>query len=387
MKYLKQLKNKNLSKEICLLRIDLNIQNEDLRGIKNGLKQAIPFRIKAILPTIKFLIDRGARVVILSHRGRPNPPKLGDYKPQITNYKELTLKPFVGIFSKLLKQKVIFADLNSINTTKIKNSKPGSIFLLENLRFFKGEEENNAAFAEKLAKLGTFYVNDAFAVSHRKNASVAAITKFLPSYAGFQLEKEIENLTAVMKKPKKPLIIVMGGAKISDKIGLIKNFVKKTDAFLTGGGIANTFLAALGMPVGESLYEKNMIPEARKILKEAPKKIFLPIDFVLDKKKILDIGPKTAELYSKKIQSAKTIIWNGPMGKFEDKKFAQGTYKIAKAILQNKKAKIIIGGGETLASLQTKNYKLQINVFLSTGGGAMLEYLSGLKLPGIESLK
>ncbi|MFA5386399.1 MAG: phosphoglycerate kinase [Candidatus Paceibacterota bacterium] len=368
MKYLSILKNKNLSKETCLLRVDLNIEDMNPSNL----------RIQAILPTVKFLIDKGAKIIILSHRGRPNGKN-----------KKLSLKPFMKILFKSLKKPISFIELNGKDSAKVKNSKPGSIFLLENLRFFNGEEKNDPIFAKKLADLGTFYINDAFAVSHRKNASIEAITKYLPSYAGFQLEKEIENLKSVMGKPKKPLILIMGGAKISDKLSLVNSFIKKSDYFLIGGGIANTFLAALGMPIGDSLYEKDMTLEARKILKQAPKKIFLPIDFAVDKKQILDIGTKTVKLYDKKIQSAKTIIWNGPMGKFEDKKFAKGTQEIAKAILRNKKAKIIIGGGETIASLQpkTKNYKPKTNVFLSTGGGAMLEYLSGENLPGIEALQ
>lgn len=365
MKYLSILKNKNLSKETCLLRVDLNIEDINPRN----------FRIQAILPTIKFLTDRGAKVILLSHRGRPS------------KNSGLTLRPFVKIFSKALKQKVTFVNLKSLNVNKINNSKPGSIFLLENLRFFDGEEKNDLNFAKKLAELGTFYVNDAFAVSHRKNASVEAIVKYLPSYAGFQLEKEIKSLQLMMKRSKKPFVIIMGGAKISDKLSLINNLIERANYFLIGGGIANTFLAALGMPIGDSLYEKNMIPEARKILKEFPKKIFLPIDSIVDKNKILDIGPKTIKFYAKKIQPAKTIIWNGPMGKFEDKKFTKGTQEITKIILRNKKAKIIIGGGETLTSLKLKTYDLKPNIFLSTGGGAMLEFLAGEKLPGIEALK
>jgi len=386
MKTLSLLKNKNLSKEICLLRIDLNIENENLENWRKNHKY-IPFRIKAVLPTIKFLINKGTKVIILSHRGRPMPAKLANSKFQIPNSKDFSLKPFVKIFSSLLRKQIIFFDLKNISINKIKKSNPGSIFLLENLRFFKEEENNNSNFAKKIASLGTFYVNDAFAVSHRENASVAVITKYLPSYAGFQLEKEIKNLKMAMKKTKKPLTIVIGGAKISDKLGLIKNFIKKADYFLIGGGIANTFMVALKIPIGDSLYEKNMISEAKKILKAAPDKIFLPIDFMVSKNKILDIGPNTINFYNKIISSAKTIIWNGPMGKFEEKKFKNGTERIAKTIFKNKKAKIIIGGGETIASLNSKSYSVKPNIFFSTGGGAMLEYLGGKKLPGINALK
>ena len=380
MKFLNSLKNKKLSKEVCLLRVDFNVENEDLERWQKNHKNT-PFRIQAVLPTIKFLVNRGARVVILSHRGRPKPAKL-------VNYKKFSLKPFAKIISKLVKRPVQFIDFNLGTsdvqklTSILRTSDVLKIFLLENLRFFDGEEKNDSAFAKKLASLGTFYVNDAFAVSHRKNASVAAITKYLPSYAGLRFEKEIKNLKIVMKKPKKSLAIIIGGAKISDKLGLIKNFSTGADYFLLGGGIANTFMAALGTPMKGSLYEEEMIPEAKKILKTMPKKIFLPIDFLINKNRFLDIGPKTINFYNKKIQAAKTIIWNGPMGKFEDRRFAKGTEKIAKTIFKNKKAKTVIGGGETIASLPLKP-----NVFLSTGGGAMLEFLAGKKLPGIEALR
>jgi len=383
MKSLVSLKNKNLAKKICLLRVDLNIEDEDLKRWQKNHKNT-PFRIQAVLPTIKFLIDRGAMVVILSHRGRPQISS--KFKVQSSKF---TLRPFTKIISKLLKKPVQFIDFNLGTsdvqklTSILRTSDVLKIFLLENLRFFEGEEKNDKSFAKKLASLGTFYVNDAFAVSHRKNASVAAITKYLPSYIGLQFEKEIKNLKIVMKKSKKPLAVIIGGAKISDKLGLIKNFSKKADYFLLGGGIANTFMAALGMPMGDSLYEKEMIPEAKKILKTMPEKIFLPIDFLINKNQILDVGPNTINFYNKKIQAAKTIIWNGPMGKFEDRRFAKGTEEIAKTLFfKNKKAKIVIGGGETVASLplKPKTYNLKPNVFLSTGGGAMLEFLAGKKL-------
>ena len=238
MKYLSSLKNKNLSGKTCLLRVDFNIQDGDL---KNSL------RIKSVLPTIKFLTERGARVVILSHRGRPN-----------KHQKNFSLKSTAQLLSKILKRKIIF--INDFNFAaikkKINNSPAGSVFLLENLRFLPGEEKNSKALAKKLVSLGDFYVNDAFSVSHRANASVAAITKFIPSYAGFLMEKEIKNLSKAMKKPKRPLVIILGGAKISDKIGLIKSFLKRADYFLIGGGMANTFIASWGIPVGDSLYGK-----------------------------------------------------------------------------------------------------------------------------------
>ncbi|MDP3052361.1 MAG: phosphoglycerate kinase [bacterium] len=383
MKYLRQLKLSQLKNKTCLLRVDLNIESPG--------KDA--FRLQAILPTIKFLIKNGAKVVILSHRGRPkinlksSPCGRSREARQISSLKNFSLKPFAGILSQLLGKPVRFIDFrNEFRASKIHKIitiTRDSIFLLENLRFLPEEEKNDSRFAKFLASLGDIYINDAFAVSHRENASVEAITKFLPSYAGFLLEKEIENLDAVIKKSKKPLVVILGGAKVSDKIGLINNFLKSADYFLIGGAMANTFFALQGLPVGDSFYEKTRIDE--KITREITRKIILPIDTVLYKRKILDIGPETAKKYNEIIQKAETIIWNGPMGMFEDKKFAKGTEVIAAAVFKNKKAKIVIGGGETIASLKltTKNR----NLFLSTGGGAMLEYLAGEKLPGIEALK
>ncbi len=371
MKYLSSLKNEDLAGKICLLRIDFNIEKAELAGAKNHP------RLASVLPTIEFLTKKGVKVVILSHRGRPG--KVSSIKYQVSSY---TLKPFADILSKELVQKVNFmANFNfSEIRGEIKKSKPGSIFLLENLRYFEGEEKNDKNFAKRLASLGDFFVNDAFSVSHRANASVAAITEFLPSYAGFQLEKEIKNLSIAIKKP---LVVILGGAKISDKIGLLKNFMAEADYFLIGGGMAHNFLLAQGLPIGNSIFEEKTIGFAKKMLKN--RKVILPADYVIKDRKILDIGPKTLEKYSEIIKNAKTIIWNGPMGYFENPKFAKGSEEIAKAIMANKKAFSIIGGGET-TSLMSKVKCQKSNVFLSTGGGAMLEYLAGKKMPGIEAL-
>jgi len=409
MKYLSSLKNKNLSDKICLLRVDFNIQNTDLhacppkpwrrRGYEHGLTRIPPFRISAILPTIQFLLNRKAKVVILSHRGRP--VKVQSSKLKV---KSLSLKPFAKILSNLLNKPVNFIDFeNGFNAPKIHKTITASrdkIFLLENLRFLPGEEKNDVKFAKKLASLGNFYVNDAFSVSHRKNASIVAITKFLPSYPGFCLEKEIKNLSKAIKNPKKPLIIILGGAKISDKIGVIKNFMKgptrlrkssgEASKFLIGGAVANTFFSAKKLDIGNSVYEKNMIPLAQQLLKSPPstRKIILPIDWLTEKGKILDIGPKTSNLYAEIIKNAKTIIWNGPMGYFENPKFIKGTEAIIEAVIKSR-AFSIVGGGETTAEVQSSKLKVKSlkHIFLSTGGGAMLEYLSGKKLPGIEALK
>ena len=370
------------------MRVDLNIEFEK--------KDA--FRIQAILPTIEFLTQNGAKVIILSHRGRPK----ADSKFKIQNSK-FSLKPFAKIISELLKKPVHFIDFNigklgtsdvlklmTSDVVNIKRSPSASIFLLENLRFFSEEEKNDEQFAKKLASLGDIYINDAFAVSHRANASVAAIAKFLPSYAGLILEKEIENLNAAMTNFEKPLVIILGGAKVFDKVGLIDNFSKKADNFLIGGAMANTFFAGQGLPMGNSLYEPKMLSLVGDLLTSVAPKLILPVDLVIHQKQILDIGPETIKNYQKFIQNANTIIWNGPLGFIENKKFAKGTQEIARAILKNKNAKIIIGGGETITALNKIDSRFKIQdsrFFLSTGGGAMMEYLAGKKLPGIAALK
>ena len=387
MKYLSSLKIKNLSGKICLLRADFNIEDTDLRGYEHGLTRinTVHPRIAAVLPAINFLTKKGAKIVILSHRGRPN---LKTYNLKLKTY---TLKPFAAILSKLLKKPVAFIKFNTINnllTSDVNRldllKSKTRIFLLENLRFNPGEDKNDLKFAKKLASLGDFYVNEAFAFCHRPTASIMGISKLLPSYAGFSLEKEIKNLSKVMTGPKKPFIVILGGVKVADKIGLINNFWGKADKFLIGGGIANTFLAARGKQIGNSVYEKDKIVFARKLLKSP--KIILPVDVIIKNDSILDIGVKTRKNYAEIIKKAKTIIWNGPMGYIEDKKFKKGSEAVLEAILESK-AFSVIGGGETTSLLQASSFKFQANVFISTGGGAMLEFLAGKKLPGIEALK
>lgn len=382
MKFLSGLKQKDLKGKVCLLRVDLNILDADLQsgGWRNNL------RVQAVLPTIKFLIKNGAKVVLLSHRGRS----------QNTGNKKLSLKPFVKIYGKLLKQPVRFVDFFTILkysksiyeiSGEIKNSK-GKIFLLENLRFFKEEEKNDSKFAKQLAAMGDIYINDAFAVSHRSNASVAAIAKYLPSYAGLLLEKEIKNLDMAVKNGKRPFAFILGGSKISDKIGILENFADKVDYFLVGGGIAINLFMAQGLPIGDSICECDKIEFSKKVLKKYGKKIILPVDVTVDKKKILDIGPETVKIFSDIIKKAKTTAWNGPMGQIEIKKFREGSDGIVRAIMQSK-AFTVIGGGETATLFKTRSGKRKTknNLFISTGGGAMLEYLSGKKLPGIAALE
>lgn len=371
MKFLKSLSGRDLSKEICALRVDLNVEDRS------------NLRLSAILPTVRFLQKKKSKIVILGHEGRPALLKRGIPK-------RFSLKPFVKILAKEIKQTVHFLDFKFPVSKKtflklrgrIDNAPAGSVFLLENLRFLPGELTNDKKLAANLALLGTFYVNDAFSASHRANASLAAITKFLPSYGGLLLEKEIENLGRVKKFNRKPLVVILGGAKIHDKIGLIKNLYSRAAYFLTGGGIANTLFVAEGLPVGNSIYENMKLDKS--ILNAINKKIILPLDVCVANRKIQDIGEETIRKYSYLIGKSKAIIWNGPLGLIEDKRFRRGSESVATAIMKSR-AEAVIGGGETTMLFEKK--KLRKNLFISTGGGAMLEFLAGKKLPGIAALK
>lgn len=345
MRYLGNIKKPNFSGKTCLLRVDFNVADA-----KDSLK------LEASLPTMKFLLKKGAKVIILSHRGRP---RVRDEK--------LSLRGFQPFLEKEIKEKIIF--LKDIP----KKLPAGKIFLLENLRFWPEEENNDLNFAKKLATLGDFYVNDAFAVCHRKNASVTQLPKLLPSYAGLLLEKEIKTLSSVMKSSKKPLVLIFGGAKLKDKIGAIKNLLPEANELL----------------LGSSILQKVNIQYFTLLRRN--KKTVMPVDWLGEKNLAFDIGPLTAEHYRQIIKKAGTIIWNGPLGKFEDRRFAGGSMTVAKEIVKSL-AFSIIGGGETTALFLSAipNYKLLISknrLFLSTGGGAMLEFLSGKKLPGIIALK
>lgn len=376
MKNLSALYNRNLSDEVAIVRIDLNINNKSLKSRADNL------RVVSVVPTIQFLTKRGAKVVLVSHRGRP--------KGSEEDLKELTLKPFASLLTKLVKQPVKFIPLDAANdqlisekdAQKILQAPKGSIFLLENIRFLEGEDNNDPTVVKPLAALGTFYVNDAFAVCHRKTASLVAITKLLPSCAGLLLEKEVFHMDQAIHKHQHPFVMILGGAKMTDKMGLIKRFLDKADYVLASGGVANTFMAADGLPIGDSIYEEHMIPAAKKIMKTG--KIILPMDVIIADRKIVDNGEGTTDEWVEIIKNAKTIIWNGPVGVIEDKRFAKGSIAIAKAIAKSK-AFAVVGGGET--ALAFVGVSLKKNTFLSTGGGAMLEYLSGMRLPGIEVLR
>jgi 3-phosphoglycerate kinase len=361
IRYLSAEDGKKFKEKTVLLRLDFNTTDD--------------WRMRASLPTLMFLAQHARAVVVLSHKGRPDGVD-----------KKLSLKKDAALLAKLSRKKTSFIphfDFEKIGV-QIGKAKKGSVFVLENLRFLPGEAKNDPVLAKKLAKLGDVYVNDAFAVSHRKNASVVALAKLLPSYAGFGLESEIANLSKVMKSPKKPLVMILGGAKISDKLDLMRNFQDSTDAFLMGGALANTLLALRGFDVGRSLVEKDLSAATKKVLGYSH--LFLPVDFAKKDRALLDIGPRTADIFARCIAMAHTVVWNGPMGMAEKKGFEKGTRAVAEAIAANKNCFSVVGGGETVTALKKLKMDKKMS-FISTGGGAMLEYLSGKKLPGIEALR
>jgi len=350
-------------KGTALLRLDFNTEDE--------------WRMEAALPTVRLLQRWANVVVIVSHRGRP---KGFD--------KKLSLRKDARELLRMLGSPIRFIPHFRFGDIKrqIAKAPKGSLFLLENIRFLKGETTPKPELARKLATLADFYVNDAFAVSHRSADSIARVERFLPSYAGLELERELEALGHAMRYPQPPLVVVLGGAKAGDKLGVIKYFRRRAACFLVGGVAANTLLMLKGFNVKRSLVDDD--PRDRKKLKPILKyrNIVLPIDVRAKNGAILDIGPKTEKLFAKKLFTARTIIWSGPMGFIEKPPFERGNLAIARAIVKNRKAFSITGGGETVMFL--KKYHLDKKFsFISTGGGAMLEFLAGEKLPGIEALK
>lgn len=357
----------------ALLRLDFNTKDD--------------WRMKAVLPTVRSLIKTAEKVVVMSHRGRPEDIKFKNGIP--SGYKaDLSLKKDAEMLSHLSGRKVVFIPHFRFPDIRqqVAEAPRGSMFLLENLRFVKGEETNDKGFAKELASLGDFYVNDAFAVSHRANASVEAITRFLPSYAGIELEREIVSLSKAMIHPKRPLTLILGGAKAADKLSVITFFKNKADLFLLGGGPANTLLWLKGMDVKRSIKDRDPkdLQQLRAIARW--KNIALPEDFVWHDDMIWDFGPKTIKAFSKSIATSRTILWSGPISFIERRKYARGSILIARAIIKNRRAFSIAGGGETVMFL--KQYGLDKKFsFISTGGGAMIDFLGGKKLPGIEALK
>lgn len=374
-----------------LLRADFNVPQDANLNITDDT------RIRATLPTIKYILEQGVKkLILMSHLGRPDGQVVAKY----------SLKPVATRLKELLAQDVLFlSDCVGENIKKEIDSSKEKVVLLENLRFHAEEEANDAGFARQLASLADVFVNDAFGTAHRAHASTEGVTHFLKSAAGFLLEKEIQYLGNAVQNPAKPFMVILGGAKVSDKIGMIENLLPKADAIIVGGGMAYTFLKAQGKQIGNSKLEKDKLDLAKSILKQAKslkKEIILPIDnLVVDKielnakteivgeeipegKIAVDIGPKTIKLFEDKLKSAKTIVWNGPLGIFEMDAFSQGTREIANFV-SNLKATTIIGGGDTAAAIA--KFKLESKMtHISTGGGASLEYLEGKVLPGVAAL-
>lgn len=353
-------------KGTALVRIDVNTEETT--------------RMEAVLPTFEFLKEHAQKIVILSHAGRPL-----DTNPR------LSLEGKAELFAGLLKKEVRFIPHFEFEKIReeIHGAPNGTIFFLENLRFLREEADNDEGLARSLASLGDYYVNDAFPVSHRKAASIVGITKFIPHYAGLRFEAELETLAPLMESPEHPLVFILGGAKAADKIGVLENFEELADWFLLAGTPANTALDIQGIDVMQSLKETDAhsVRIVNRLLKS--KKVVLPIDWKWGDQRILDIGPQTTAEFKEKIATAKTIIWNGPVGLFEQSGFESGTKALVEA-LANCEAKVIVGGGETLTAWHTFSSNLESktsNVFISTGGGAMLEFLSGKKLPGIIALE
>ncbi|MEN6413890.1 MAG: phosphoglycerate kinase [Veillonellales bacterium] len=388
----KCLRDVQLSGKKVLVRVDYNVPMDKSGHITNDA------RIRATLNTLEYLLAQNAAVILASHLGRPK----GTVMP------EFSLAPVGKKLSQLIGREVQFASdcIGPEAERKVKELQPGQILLLENLRFHKAEEKNDPDFARQLAGLADVAVNDAFGVSHRAHASVEGITKFIPMIAGFLMEKEIVFLGRALTQPVRPFAAIIGGAKVSDKIGVIDNLLGKVDTLIIGGGMANTFIAAQGYSTGKSLVEADKLELARQLMEKAREQkvnLLLPTDVVIAdqfaadaKTKVvgigeiedgwmaLDIGPETGIAYAAALQDARTVVWNGPMGVFEMDAFAKGTEKVAKAVASSQ-ATSIVGGGDSIAALEKTGLAKEIT-HISTGGGASLEFLEGKVLPGIAAL-
>ena len=376
-----------------LLRCDFNVpQNKETGAITDDK------RIRAALPTVKYLLENGAAVIACSHLGKPK----GERKPA------LTLRPVAERLSQLLDTPVVFTEDITGDEAREKAAalQPGEIMLLENLRFDSGEEKNNPDFAKSLADMAELYVSDAFGTVHRAHASTAGVAAYLPAVSGFLIGKELDIMGKALEAPARPFVAILGGAKVSDKIAVIENLLSKADTIVIGGGMAYTFIKAMGYGVGTSLLEADKVDYAAQMIKTAAEKgvkLLLPVDTVVadkfapdaeaktvDVKAIpdgwmgLDIGPETAALYEKAISGAGTVVWNGPMGVFEFDRFAEGTRAVARAVAGCGGVSIV-GGGDSAAAVEQLGFADKIT-HISTGGGASLEFLEGKQLPGVACL-
>lgn len=386
----KTIKDIEVKGKRALVRVDFNVPME-------GGQVTDDRRIRAALPTLNYLLEQGAGLILMSHLGRPKggPDPKYSMGPVAAKLQELLGRPVKKL------DDCVGPDVEAA----CKAMQPGEVILLENTRFYKEEEKNDPAFAAKLAALGEVYVNDAFGSAHRAHASTEGVTHTLrPAVSGFLMEKELEYLGLALANPAHPFLAIMGGAKISDKIAVIENLLSKVDSLLIGGGMANTFFVAQGYSVGKSLVEGEAVETAKKLLAEHSEKLILPVDCVVATEfkadaeakvvpadevpadwMILDIGPATIAHFANRLAAAKTVVWNGPMGVFEMPRFAEGTFAVAKALAGLKDATTIIGGGDSAAAAEESGLADQMS-HISTGGGASLEFLEGQVLPGVAAL-
>lgn len=387
----KTIRDLDLAGKRVLVRADFNVPLDKTDGHIVDDR-----RIREALPTIRYLLDHGAHVILASHLGRP---KGKDEK--------LSLRPVAARLQELLGRPVTMASdvIGDALVEQTRQMKPGEVLLLENVRFYPQEEKNDRGFARELARLADVYVDDAFGSAHRAHASTEGVAHELPAAAGFLMEKELNYLGGALEQPARPFVAVLGGAKIADKIGVIENLLPRVDRILIGGGMANTFAAAAGNPIGDSLFESDQLELARATMMKGQGKLIVPVDWVIADKfapdaearvvdvdevpagwRILDIGPRTVELFKQELQGAKTVVWNGPMGVAEFPRFAEGTNAIALALAELPGATTIIGGGDSAAAVEQAGLADKMT-HVSTGGGASLEFLEGKELPGVAALE
>ena len=384
----KTVKDIDLKGKRVLMRVDFNVPMQDGKVTDDK-------RIKASLPTIKYVLDQGASLILMSHLGRPK----GGPDP------EFSLRPAAEVLSSHLGIPVKMAPdcVGPEVEAMAKELKPGEVLMLENTRFHKGEEKNDLELAKQMAALADIYVNDAFGSAHRAHSSTEGVARFLPAVSGFLMEQELEYLGRAVANPEHPYIAILGGAKISDKINVVESLLTKADKLIIGGGMANTFLAAKGLNMQDSLVEKESLDTAKSIMEKSGDKLILPVDAVIADKfdaeantqtvdvdkippgwRMMDAGPKTLELYKQALNGAKLIVWNGPVGVFEMPKFAEGTFALAR-LLAASGATTVIGGGDSASAVKKAGVAKQMT-HVSTGGGASLEFLEGKELPGVAAL-